>query len=157
MKQLRLLLFVVFAFGSGVYVGHLFQFDSEPTSPVTPRWIHNQPPDPEMFDIAINGFVKYSKNRSTITDFAVHSNPTTGLIETGWYRDHKGEAILKAQILVWDKNYRVDVWQRLQLTGEIVKTEWCRMSEKDIHNTIEELIMSPNNSLQPTPRTARRG
>jgi hypothetical protein len=139
MKLLQLFLLVIFSFGCGIYVGHIFKFDSNPISPITPEWIHNQTPDPDMFKIVNKGVEKYSKDHQSISNFIVHSDSNTGLIETDWYTDHKGEIKLKAQICVWGKNYRVDVWQRLLITGEIKKTYWSRMSEKEFQNTIEEL------------------
>lgn len=138
LSPFRLALLIAISFGCGVYLGRVFKYNSDPISPVTPKWIHNLSPDPELFEVVKRGLEKYSKNRETISEFTLNPDPNTGFVETGWYRDHKGEIRLKAQVFVWGKNYRIDVWQRIQFTGEVAKTEWSRMSEKEIQNAIEE-------------------
>ena len=47
-----------------------------------------------------------------ISDWTVTKDIVHGVIQTGWFRTHKGEVTLKAIVKVWGPYYRVDVWHK---------------------------------------------
>src|SRR5258706_8437167 len=74
--------------------------------------------DSSFFALVLDGLSDYHAERErTITDWEIHADRNKGIIETGWFKDHKGEVHLRINIVVWDSSYRVDVWQRLLLFG----------------------------------------
>jgi hypothetical protein len=123
-----------FVFGRYVYLR------AEPEDVLTPRWLGNKSPEPEVFARVREGLEAYrAKNRDIApNDWTVREDPHTGLIETGWFHVHKGEVELKAQIVVWGPLYRVDVWARAWIGGRVRKTWSSRVTEKAIQEEIEK-------------------
>src|SRR5437867_2761562 len=72
---------------------------------------------------------------------------------------HKGEVELKAQVVVWGPQYRVDVWSRALLGRRVRKTWWSRVTEREIQEEIErrlplragEPIVAPDATLRVAP------
>jgi hypothetical protein len=128
------------AFFMGFAFGRFVSLNGEPPSPDTPRWIGNRDPDPLLFNAVRVGLVNWRSSKANVllADWSIHEDPGKGLIETGWFRTHKGEVELKCQIVTWGQLYRVDVWQKFFWTGALYKTWWSRVTEKEIQEEIEK-------------------
>jgi hypothetical protein len=92
---------------------------------------------PVVFSAAIRGLEMYRDTRPYKSEWKVASDPSSGIIETNWYPEHKGEVRLKIQISVWGESFRVDAWQKLGITSSVTKTEWSRRTERSVQNSVE--------------------
>jgi hypothetical protein len=121
---------------SGFYFGGLAQI-SNPTFAGAPK------PDPYTFQAALTGLERYRSNRPYKDEWGITSHPDTGVIETNWFPEHKGEVKLKVQIAVRDRLYRVDVWQQHLITNRVIKTDGSRRTELKIQSEIEKVLKEP--------------
>ena len=98
-------------------------------------------PDSLLYIKVLKGLQDYQSHQLYKSEWTISADPSTGIIETNWYPTHKGEIRLKIQIAVWDKSYRIDVWQRIQLIlfSQVVKTDWARRVEYNLQTSIESL------------------
>jgi len=131
---------IAIAVAVGFFVGRYVYVGAEPESALTPQWLGNKSPDHEVFAGVKDGLERFRAQNPQIgpNDWSLREDRAAGLIETGWFRVHKGEVELKAQVAVWGPLYRVDVWSRTLLGGQIRKTWWSRVTERQIQEAIEQ-------------------
>ena len=84
---------------------------------------------------ALNSF---KESRPYKNEWKIVVDKNKGVIETNWFPEHKGEVILKIQIVVWGTKYRIDVWQKGWLSSSPRKTTWSARYERNIQNEIEK-------------------
>ncbi|MGD0586243.1 MAG: hypothetical protein ABSA86_10800 [Oryzomonas sp.] len=94
--------------------------------------------DGKLFDLAQHELKLYLESQPNASKWEITVSYDDKIVTTNWFRDHKGEVILKAEIRVHEGLIRVDVWHR---GGYIFhtkgKTEWSRRVEWEIQRRIE--------------------
>jgi hypothetical protein len=77
----------------------------------------------------------YRKSRPTITDWGVQQNPD-GTLQTEWYRDHKGEVILRIKVAFLPDATSIMVSQKIPwlvfLSKEVSDTDWTRKTAEGL-------------------------
>jgi hypothetical protein len=77
--------------------------------------------------------------QTRLAHWVVVANEQTGVIETNWFPDHKGETRSKMQIVVWGNSYRGEVWQQEGwLFPSVKKTERSLRTERGLQDRIGE-------------------
>ena len=103
---------------------------------------------------AIHEGLEKLRTHPNITDWTINIDEENGIFETGWFRTHKGEIRLKAQVKVWGANFRVDVWQNVgYFFPDIRKTFSSIKREQALQEFIQEAIQArkaANDHMQPT-------
>ena len=101
------------------------------------------PPDTQVLKAAKLALEKYRDTRPFKTEWTIKVNEQKGVIETNWFPEHKGEVRLKAQIVVWGKSYRVDIWQRVGwIFPSVEKTEISRRTERHVQDGIKDQLLA---------------
>ncbi|HMZ78783.1 MAG TPA: hypothetical protein PLL06_03715, partial [Acidobacteriota bacterium] len=62
---------------------------------------------------------------------------------------------LKVQISVWGNSFHLDVWQKVSLTNEIVKTERSRLTEMGLQLEIDTLLRQNLSTFQTSTPSAQ--
>jgi hypothetical protein len=118
-------------------------------APEPPTDIIGEFPAPNMaiFQAAKAGLEKYRDTRPFRKEITITADQVSGLIETNWYPEHKGEVQIKAQVAVWGTSFRVDVWQYSGLLWRSVKkTGHSRRFERELQEAIQrELPQAQHN------------
>jgi hypothetical protein len=135
MKRITLRISLAVVATIGVVVITLFlhtQSDIEsPIVRLSPR------PDSLVFLSVVRSTEQYRDSSLYASYWKIDANSSTGLVQTNWFPDHKGEITLKIQIVVRGTSFHIDVWQKLPFWGGIRKTEWSRGREYEIQSKIE--------------------
>ena len=99
------------------------------------------PPDSAVLQAAKRGLENYQDTRQYKNEWLIEINEQNGTIETNWFPEHKAEVILKVQIVVWGRSFRVDAWQKTGwLFKSVEKTEWSRRTERRIQDRIAQQL-----------------
>ena len=89
----------------------------------------------------IQALEKYRESRPTISDWKLQVNKSS--IETGWFRDHKGEVILKIIIDTQKKPPAIIVLQKIDwlifFSKESPDTEWAHKTKQ----ALSQFILTP--------------
>jgi hypothetical protein len=106
---------------------------------------------------AIHAGLENLRTQPNTTDWTINFDEEKGIFETGWFRTHKGEIRLKAQVKVWGPNFRVDVWQNVgYFFPDIRKTFSSIRHEQALQEFIQEAIQArkaASDRMQPTLST----
>ncbi len=92
-------------------------------------------------DRILNALVNYKTSRPAIRDWKVleHKN---GIVETDWFKEHKGEVILKIRIDSQVNPYHVEVLQKIPkwviFTQEVSNTHWATFTRDRILLLLEK-------------------
>jgi hypothetical protein len=95
--------------------------------------------DVKLLELSKEALTTFLKSRLTASGWTITVNPDKNIVETNWYREHKGEVVVKSEIRIHEGLIRVDVWQRVGLlfTSDI-KNERTRYFEWAIQKQIEK-------------------
>lgn len=95
-------------------------------------------PDPVLWDTVLEILQNYSKD-AAVLDWTLSSDKTKGLLWTQWFRTHKGEVRLKIEAVVWGRECRVEVWQKIgTIFTRHEKSEWARRFERILQGQVHE-------------------
>lgn len=119
---------------------------------------HPFPPNPTVFKTVIQALENFRDQHPFKDQWVITPDQSRGTIETNWFPNHKGEVLLKVQISVWGNSFHLDVWQKVSLTNEIVKTERSRLTEMGVQLEIDTLLRQNLSAFQtstPSAQTAQ--
>lgn len=104
-------------------------------------------------DQALNILENYKLSRqTTIIDWSIETK-SENIVESGWYKDHKGEVVLKISINLKTQPAQVNVLQKVKwlyfFSKESSETEWAVNTRKliveIIKNTKSYKLKAKNN------------
>lgn len=137
MRKGLLILLVVCLCGMSALSGFYFGGSAEIGNP---HFAGAPKPDQYTFQAALTGLERYRSSHHYKSAWEITSHPDTGVIETNWFPEHKGEVRLKVQIVVRDRLYRVDAWQLQLITNRVIQTDRSRRTELNIQSEIEKVL-----------------
>nr|HNH83463.1 hypothetical protein [Acidobacteriota bacterium] len=113
------------------------------------------PPNSIVFKKIIQALENFRDQRPFKDQWVITPDQSRGTIETNWFPNHKGEVMLKVQISVWGNSFHLDVWQKVSLTNEIVKTERSRLTEMGLQLEIDTLLRQNLSTFQTSTPSAQ--
>jgi hypothetical protein len=102
-------------------------------------------PDPQVFTAIQKGLAKVQADPTIAWGkrWVLHADARTGVIESDWFEEHKGEVHFKVQVIVWGSHWHVDVWEWDGVPvfpGPVTKKDWSRRFERQIQEHLDDAV-----------------